>query len=78
MTPENKLPPVPAPPPINPKCPFCDVQPCLLGMKLISFGGGLVAAAFCCAACSKIISVAPVGMPEMPALNERSSLILPS
>jgi hypothetical protein len=50
----------------------------MVGMNLIGFGQGAMAAVFFCGACEKILSVAPLEpparMPEQPA----SKILLPS
>lgn len=58
------------PPPLLPKCPHCQTQPCpmTLGTTSWDFGPGGVAyaAIYCCAACAMILSVAPLQIPPAP------------
>lgn len=48
---------------IVPKCPHCEVQPCMIGMLVISMGMGTFVGEFVCASCEKILGVFPVPRP---------------
>jgi len=64
--------------PKEPKCPHCGAQPCIIGMKMISFGPNAVAAVFMCSLCDNVLSVAPLPeiQPAPPLPGRRSSLVL--
>ena len=65
--------------PKEPKCPHCDVQPCVVGMRIISFGGpDAMAAVFMCGSCDRILSVAPLPriQPAPVPPERRSSLVV--
>jgi hypothetical protein len=59
-----------------PKCPHCGVQPCMVGMNPISFGGGAMAGVFICKSCREILGVAPlpsINLPDQPPMIVRPS-----
>lgn len=56
--------------PKQPKCPFCQAQPCPVSMGTTSWDFGQAtayAAIYCCAVCGVILSIAPLQIPPAKA-----------
>jgi hypothetical protein len=59
----------------GPVCPHCNVQPCTVGMSVISFGSAM-AAMFVCSACEKILSIGPLPDAQLPP-QQGSRILIP-
>ena len=59
-----------------PMCPWCNFQPCALGLNIVAFGQDAVAGIFFCQRCEKILAVAPLPQPDVQEQSRR--VILPS
>jgi formate dehydrogenase maturation protein FdhE len=59
----------------KPRCPYCGARPCPIFIAVTQFGSAQ-AVVFSCATCEKILSVAPIEMPQ-PEQRREERLVVP-